>query len=757
MKKHVRSWLVLGAAFLLLLSSSTLAHSEDQKPKSLSIVHLGDSYSAGNGAGNYHGPAACRRSGRNWGALFTSWANSQGIAASYQNHACSGGTIGDLFSSRTLPKQSPKGVSASSAEEAKATLDSSDACSTRAVGDDFLSVDYHLKKNNSWWHWGKDYTYECQITIRAQADFVGPQTDLVLMTMGGNDLGFSHLMTNCFGPKIPFVMDGAHAMKCRDDIAAAKNNLPNTLNKLKENIAQLITTRMTGSTTSKVMLLSYPLLSTDQAYVLNNDGIQFDASRGIREFGQLAVTEQKRVISELEATFPGRVKFVENTPAAFAGHEPDPRVFTKNDSRWINEFLETEGDYGSDNKVTGNFSKTPSDWYHPNLVGHREMSKLAQTASSTTSAQEIGARRGNVDMAFVVNTNSPLSSRIDQVRAAISSATDKVANETSSARFALIATDTTGQHRVAQPFTADTTTFLDAVATLDSTQTTAESTGDTTTSLGWRSGVRRTTVMIGAANSMDEAQSTNIVPTADAGSTTQVLTIDTPAGASSQEASGSQAAEASTLTVTDGTELETAATTQISTLLDAPVATLQGPYMGKIGEKLELDARGSYAFDGQVTQFEWDFDGDGNYDETTTTGSTSHVYTDAVNNGFAKVRVTDSNGRQSVASVRLDVTQDGDTVPDEFDNCPAISNPLQEDLDHNGVGDACQEPDTQKSEEPQSVENPASSDPSASSSSTPASSNPAEQPGMPASFVPEAPAQGKPMTPNHPGLPRTGV
>ena len=754
MKKHVRSWLVLGAAFLLLLSSPTLAHSEDQKPKSLSIVHLGDSYSAGNGAGNYHGPAACRRSGRNWGALFTSWANSQGIAASYQNHACSGGTIGDLFSSRTLPKQSPKGVSASSAEEAKATLDSSDACSTRAVGDDFLSVDYHLKKNNSWWHWGKDYTYECQITIRAQADFVGPQTDLVLMTMGGNDLGFSHLMTNCFGPKIPFVMDGAHAMKCRDDIAAAKNNLPNTLNKLKGNIAQLITTRMTGSTTSKVMLLSYPLLSTDQAYVLNNDGIQFDASRGIREFGQLAVTEQKRVISELEATFPGRVKFVENTPAAFAGHEPDPRVFTKNDSRWINEFLETEGDYGSDNKVTGNFSKTPSDWYHPNLVGHREMSKLAQTASSTTSAQEIGARRGNVDMAFVVNTNSPLSSRIDQVRAAISSATDKVANETSSARFALIATDTTGQHRVAQPFTADTTTFLDAVATLDSAQTTAESTGDTTTSLGWRSGVRRTTVMIGAANSMDEAQSTNIVPTADAGSTTQVLTIDTPAGASSQEASGSQAAEASTLTVTDGTELETAATTQISTLLDAPVATLQGPYMGKIGEKLELDARGSYAFDGQVTQFEWDFDGDGNYDETTTTGSTSHAYTDAVNNGFAKVRVTDNNGRQSVASARLDVTQDGDTVPDEFDNCPAISNPLQEDLDHNGVGDACQEPDTQKSEEPQSVENPASS---ASSSATPASSNPAEQPGMPASFVPEAPAQGRPMTPNHPGLPRTGV
>ena len=751
MKKHVRPWLALGAAFLFLLSNATLAHSEDQNPKTLSIVHLGDSYSAGNGAGNYHGPADCWRSGRNWGALFASWANSQGIAASYQNHACSGGTIGDLFSSRTLPKQSPRGVSASSAEEAKAKLNSSDACSTRAVGDDFLSVDYHLTKNNSWWPWGRDYTYECQITIRAQADFVGPQTDLVLMTMGGNDLGFSHLMTNCFGPKIPFVMDGAHAVKCRDDIAAAKNNLPNTLNKLKDNIAQLITTRMTGSATSKVMLLSYPLLSTERAYVLNNDGIQFDASRGIRELGQLAVTEQKRVIGELETTFPGRVKFVEDAPVAFAGHEPDPRVFTKNDSRWINEFLETEGDYGSDNKVKGNFSTTPSDWYHPNLIGHREMSKLTQTASSTTSAQEIGARRGSVDMAFVVNANSPLSRQIDQVRAAVSSATGKVANETSSARFALIATDPTGQHRVAQPFTADTTTFLDAVATLDPTQATSEPTEEATTSLDWRSGVRRATVMVGGANSMDEARSTNIVPKADAGSSTQVLTIDTTTGESSQETSGSHGAEASTLTVADGTELEAAATAQVGALLDAPVATLQGPYMGKIGEKLELDARGSYAFNGQVTQFEWDFDGDGNYDETTTTGSTSHAYTDAVNDGFAKVRVTDSNGHQSVASARLDVTHDGDTVPDEFDNCPAISNPLQEDLDHNGVGDACQEPDTRKAEEPQSVENPNSS------SSTPASSDPAEQPGTPASLTPGLPAQGRPMTPNHPGLPRTGA
>lgn len=731
MKKHAKPWLVLGAAFLLLLSGSAPAHSEDRKPRSLSIVQLGDSYSSGNGAGNYHGPADCRRSGRNWGALFASWANSQGIAASYQNRACSGGTVGDMFSSRTLPKQSPRGVRASSLEEAKAKLDSSDACSTRAVGDDFLSVDYHLKKSNSRWPWAKNYTYECQITIRAQADFVGPQTDLVLLTMGGNDLGFSRLVADCFGPRIPLIQDGAHAVRCRNDITSAKNGLPDTVNRLKEAISRLLTSRMTGSTTSKVVLLSYPLLSTDRAYVLNNDGVRFDASRGIRELGKSAVAEQKRVIGELQAAFPGRVEFVEDTPAAFAGHEPDPRVFARNDYRWINEFLETQGDYTSNGKVEGPFSSTFSDWYHPNLIGQREMSKLAQTSSGSSAAQEIGEGRGDMDTAFVIDADNPLTTQIDQVRAAIATATDKVATRTRSARFALVTTNATGGQQVVQPFTADTTAFLDAVTKLDPGRAATEPAGP----LEWRSGVRHTTLVFGSEGSADDSRAKSLVPVVDAGPTARVLTIGTDPAASQQEP-GNRAAETSTLTVKDAAELGNTTAAALDTLLDTPVATLQGPYTAMTGEDVELDARGSHAFGGQVTRYEWDFDGDGNYDETTTAGSTTHTYPEPVDNGFVKVRVTDGNGHQSTASARLDITRDGDTVPDEFDNCPAVSNPLQEDIDHNGIGDACQDPDTWNVSAPQGSEETA----------PPGSPDPTR----------ESPAPARPTPRLHPDPPRTG-
>jgi Bacterial Ig domain/Beta-propeller repeat/Thrombospondin type 3 repeat len=42
-----------------------------------------------------------------------------------------------------------------------------------------------------------------------------------------------------------------------------------------------------------------------------------------------------------------------------------------------------------------------------------------------------------------------------------------------------------------------------------------------------------------------------------------------------------------------------------------------------------------------------------------------------------------------IAKFARDPDADGDNVPDVLDNCPAVSNPTQSDVDHDGIGDAC--------------------------------------------------------------------
>lgn len=62
----------------------------------LNVVQLGDSYSAGNGAGDYYGPKGAFRSYNSWARKYASWLNSRGVNATLDVKAFSGTQTPDI-------------------------------------------------------------------------------------------------------------------------------------------------------------------------------------------------------------------------------------------------------------------------------------------------------------------------------------------------------------------------------------------------------------------------------------------------------------------------------------------------------------------------------------------------------------------------------------------------------------------------------------------------------------------------------------
>jgi hypothetical protein len=111
--------------------------------KKYNVAILGDSYSAGNGAGMYYHHEKSYRSHRNWGNLYTNWLRSNGVDAVSHNLAYSGNETEQVLS--------------------------------------LLKTNHFIDKNNG-------------ITIR---EIFPENINLVLMTIGGNDAKFDSIVRKC--------------------------------------------------------------------------------------------------------------------------------------------------------------------------------------------------------------------------------------------------------------------------------------------------------------------------------------------------------------------------------------------------------------------------------------------------------------------------------------------------------------------------------------------------------------------------------
>ncbi len=340
---------------LVLTPSPTFAESADLPGagQSLDVLVVGDSYSAGNGASaTTYGPAGCYRNTAHWSEQYATGLRDQAYTVEVANHACSGGQTPDVHSPRAMDSQTgrttPAPGGATTPAEGDAYLRSADPCNTRAFPDEEFWT-YRTTAVS-----GGTLTYDCTRNLRPQADFVTPDTDLVVLTMGGNDAGFSTIVQGCF------VSITRTADACRSAVDTARGLIPTIRQGLIDDVAALRAHGLRPD--ARILQLGYPWLQVDNGFVLPDPAAPLTPYRAGEEVRRLitdATTQLATVPAAVNADHPGQMSFVDGVTRAFSGHEPDAR--TTNPQTWLNEAFS-----GADTNL----------WYHPNDAGHAAYAAL---------------------------------------------------------------------------------------------------------------------------------------------------------------------------------------------------------------------------------------------------------------------------------------------------------------------------------------------------------------------------------------------
>ncbi len=318
------------------------------------VVQLGDSYSAGNGAGSYL-ERTCWRSPRNYGAPAAA-----AMGAKYVNVACSGGVVRDIVQPRsfggsflrTKTYRVPRSLPDRRAEWMR-QAQAANLCGIPAQ-DDWYYTYTRIASSTA----GDYYTatVRCRLTAKAQIDAVNESTTAVFVTIGGNDVGFTEIVTQC----IALRDEGG----CRRQIESAQSLVPTMKSRTKDALRQ-VHERSGGR--AKVYLLSYPYLLKRESFLLPDIAPRYDAGAALNRLQDSGTVAQADLMSELNAeTGTDHFVYVDTVTDEWGGrtHSIDTRLGAHNYDAWLWPILATGREY--------------AEWMHPKPEGWAASSRALQ-------------------------------------------------------------------------------------------------------------------------------------------------------------------------------------------------------------------------------------------------------------------------------------------------------------------------------------------------------------------------------------------
>lgn len=686
---------------------------------------LGDSYSAGNGARSeqdrrlYPGVETCYRNKFNWGERYKKLLSAR-YDVTLDNHACSGAKIQHIFGTNYDRYRKDVSIPVSfsvtndNVEEWLAnTYTWPEPCGVNELPtrleESWRMENIRVTLSTTGGVPHRYAKFTCIQTVDPQVEYVDDTVDLVVMTAGGNDLGFDDIIKGCYAPGLR----GRGVCKAR--IAEAREGLQNVQVALGRVIARLYDEQRIRPDT-KVVVMGYPLQSRPDGELNPGDSAEeweyalpknssYHPGEEVRELGTIGNIALGQTINGIRTSgvaYAKNVSFISEVPVNFAKKEPDPRWKHYNSLRAMWEIPKSE--------VALWRRENLQEWYHPNNKGQQIYAETLASGDGYV-AYDAGANRkrtGDLDVVFVIDSSESMSDHLAAVKTEIARLVGNVAARANSSRFGVVT------YREDPRFSADPADYasrLELDFTRDPSQVaptiskiTAKSGGgnretmlsglDTALDLRWRPRAKKALIVLSDNGPHDPEPFTgidgdDIIEKAWAVDPAAVSIVDL--GNAMQNADLPRVVRATgglVATASDPADAPAALESVLNGTLERPDAWINGPYLARVGDSITVDGAGSSGFDADITQYAWDFDGDHVADEVTASPTIDHAWP-APYSGMIGLEVTDPAGRTSLASTYIKVTSDGDVIPTEQDNCPDDENVGQSDYDEDGIGDEC--------------------------------------------------------------------